>query len=173
MDAKALFKLSYGMYIIGSRKNGKLNAQTANTLFQIAPEPPTVAISINKHNLTHEYIKESRVFSAVILCEDTPLSYIGNFGFKSGRDVNKLEGIAYKMGETGTPIVTDYSVAYLEARVIQEMDVDTHTIFIGEVLDAGIIKEEACMTYDYYHQVKRGTTPKTAPTYKKIEGGTT
>jgi len=165
MNLKALFKLGYGLYVVCSRKGNKLNGQIANTVFQITSEPPTIAVSINKSNLTHEFIKESRVFVASVLSQDTPLSFIGHFGFKSGRDIDKLEGINYKMGETQAPIVTDNTLAYLEARVIQEVDVGTHTIFIGELLGADVIKEGEPMTYAYYHQVKRGTTPKTAPSY--------
>ena len=167
MDTRALFKIGYGMYAIGSGKGDKLNAQIANTVFQITAEPPTVAVSINKNNLTHQYIKESGAFSASVLCQDTPLSFIGKFGFKSGRDTNKLEGVDYKIGETGSPIIIDYAVSCLEAKVVKDVDVGTHTIFVAEVLNAEVIKEEACMTYEYYHQVKRGTTPKTAPTYAK------
>ena len=170
MNLKALHKISYGLYVIGSRKGDKLNGQIANTVFQITSEPPTIAVSINKNNLTHEFIKESKVFSASALCQDTPLSFIGHFGFKSGRDVNKLEGINYKIGETGAPIVLDNAVIYLEAKVTQEVDVGTHTIFIGELVDGEVLTEEECMTYAYYHKVKRGTTPKTAPVYIEEKG---
>ncbi len=153
------------MYVIGSRKGDRLNGQIANTIFQITAEPPTVAVSINKNNLTHEFIKESRVFTASILYQDTPLSFIGHFGFKSGRDMNKLEGISYKIGETKAPVVIENATSYLEVKVNKEVDVGTHTIFIGEVVAADVISEKPGMTYDYYRQVKRGTTPKTAPSY--------
>jgi flavin reductase (DIM6/NTAB) family NADH-FMN oxidoreductase RutF len=172
MNLNALHKLGYGMYIVGSHKGDKLNGQVANTVFQITSEPPTVAVSINKSNLTHEYIKDSRVFSAAILCQATPLPYIGGFGFKSGRDVDKLQGVNYKIGVTKSPIFLDHATAYLEAEVIQDVDVGTHTIYIGRIVAAEILTEDVCMTYDYYHQVKRGTTPKTAPSYiAKEEGG--
>jgi flavin reductase (DIM6/NTAB) family NADH-FMN oxidoreductase RutF len=165
VDLKALYKLGYGLYIVTSLKENKLNGQTANTVFQITSEPPTIAVSINKNNLTHEFIKQSKVLAASILAQDTPLSFIGHFGFKSGRDLDKLSGINYKIGKTGAPLVTDNTLAYLEARVIKEVDVGTHTIFIGELVGAEVIKEGEPMTYAYYRQVKRGTTPKTAPVY--------
>jgi len=150
---------------VTSTKGGRLNGQIANTVFQITSEPPTIAVSINKNNLTWEFIKESGVFAVSVLCQDTPLSFIGNFGFKSGRDVDKLKGFNYKVGQTEAPVVMDHTVSYIEARVTKEIDVGTHTIFIGEVIDADIINEKTCMTYDYYQQVKRGTTPKSAPSY--------
>ena len=165
MNTKALYKLGYGMYVVSSKKGDKLNGQIANTVFQITSEPPTIAVSINKSNLTWEFIKESGVFAVSMLCQETPLSFIGNFGFKSGRETDKLEGINYKIGQTGAPIVMDNANSYLEAKVTKEMDVGTHTIFIGEIVDADVLNEKTCMTYDYYHQVKRGTTPKTASSY--------
>ncbi|MBA7642945.1 High molecular weight rubredoxin [subsurface metagenome] len=165
MDLKALYKLGYGLYIVSSKKSKKFNGQVANTVFQITSQPPTIAVSINKTNLTYEYIKQSRVFTASILAQDTPLAFIGHFGFKSGRDMDKFKGINRKIGVTEAPIVTDHTLAYLEARVTQEVDTGTHSIFIGEVVGAEVINEGEPMTYAYYHQVKRGTTPKTAPSY--------
>jgi len=165
MNLKALYKLGYGLYVVCSKKGDRFNGQIANTVFQITSEPPIIAVSINKDNLTHEFITESKVVAVSVLSQDTPLSFIGHFGFKSGRDMDKLEGISYKTGETQAPVVTDNALAYLEVRVIQEVDVGTHTIFIGELVDADVIKEGEPMTYAYYHQVKRGTTPKTAPSY--------
>jgi ferric-chelate reductase [NAD(P)H] len=173
MDLGALQKLGYGMYIVGSYKDDRLNGQVANTVFQITSEPPTVAVSINKKNLTHEFIKATRVFTASILHETTPLPYIGQFGFRSGRDSDKLKGVAYKRGVTGAPVFTDHAAAYLEAEVLQDVDVGTHTIFIGKIVAAEVLSEDACMTYDYYHQVKRGKTPETAPTHiAENKGGT-
>ncbi|HEU65620.1 MAG TPA: flavin reductase [Chloroflexi bacterium] len=167
MNLKALYNISYGLYVISSRKGDGFNGQIANTVFQVTSEPPTIAVSINKQNLTHEFISESKVLAASILAQDTPLPFIGHFGFKSGRDVEKLKDVNYKLGEAGAPIVLDNSLAYLEARVINQLDVVTHTIFIGEIVGADVLREGEPMTYAYYHQVKRGTTPKTAPSYIK------
>jgi flavin reductase (DIM6/NTAB) family NADH-FMN oxidoreductase RutF/rubredoxin len=165
MNTKALRSLSYGIYVVASQKQGKLNAQIANTVVQVTSEPPTISVCINKQNLTHEFITESKVFTASILSQDTPLSFIGHFGFKSGREVDKLKDINHKLGETKAPIILDHTLAYLEARVIDKVDVGSHTIFIGEVVGADVISEGEPMSYAYYHQVKRGTTPRTAPSY--------
>jgi len=165
VNVKALYKLGYGLYIVSSRKGDRFNGQIANTVFQITSEPPTIAVSINKNNLTHEFITESKVLAVSVLSQDTPLTFIGHFGFKSGRDIDKLDGINYKIGESQAPVVTEHTLAYLEVRVNKEVDVGTHTIFIGELVGAEVIKEGEPMTYAYYHQVKRGTTPKTAPSY--------
>ena len=166
MDPTALYKISYGLYVITSKKGDKINGQTANALIQVTGEPPALAIGINTQNLTNEYIKESGVFAVSIISQDTPLDFIGQFGFKSGRDINKFEKVNYKTGSTGAPLITDNTVAVLEAEVKHQMEVGTHTLFVGEVLDSEVIKEGEPMTYAYYHQVKRGTTPKTAPTFR-------
>lgn len=169
MDLKALYKIGYGMYIVGACKGDKVNAQVANTVFQVTSEPPQLAVAINKKNLTWEYIHDSQAFAASVLDTETPLSFVGRFGFRSGRDINKFEGVNYKKGTTGSPIVLDNAVSYLEVKVNQEVDVGTHTIFIGELVDSEILAEKPCMTYEYYHQVKRGTTPKTAPSFVDIK----
>jgi flavin reductase (DIM6/NTAB) family NADH-FMN oxidoreductase RutF/rubredoxin len=172
MNSKALYKLSYGMYLVTSKKAERLNGQIANTVFQITSEPPAVAVSINRQNLTWEYVKESGVFAVSVLSQDTPLPFIAEFGFKSGRDSDKLIGVNYKAGQTGAPLVLDNASAWLEARVSGVLDIGTHTIFVGEIIDADVLNDNPFMTYDYYRQVKRGTTPKAAPSFveEKMEG---
>ncbi len=165
MNTRALHKLSYGIYVVTSIKDGRLNGQIANTVIQVTAEPPTIAVSINRNNLTWEFIKSSRVFAVSALCEDTPLIFIGRFGFHSGRETDKFEGVEYRLGQTGAPIVLDNAVAFIEARVTQEIDVGTHTIFIGQLVDADIINDKTCLTYEHYHQIKGGKTPKAAATY--------
>ena len=171
MNPKALYKLGYGLYVVTSKKGDRLNGQIANTVFQITSEPATVAVSINKKNLTWEYIKDSGVFAVSVLCQDTPLPFIGRFGFKSGRETDKLAGLDIKMGLTGAPIVLDNAVSYLEAKLTGELDVGTHTVFVGQIVDADVLNDKPCMTYEYYQQVKRGTTPKTAPSYVEEKKG--
>jgi rubredoxin/flavin reductase (DIM6/NTAB) family NADH-FMN oxidoreductase RutF len=165
MNIKALYLVSYGLYLIGSKKGDKLNAQVANTVMQVCSEPVKLATAINKKNYTHELISDSKAFTVSILSKDTPLSFIGDFGFKCGRDVDKLKGVNYKLSKNNIPIVLDNTLAYLGTRLINQVDVGTHTLFIGELVDADIIKEGEPMTYAYYQQVKRGTTPKAAPSY--------
>ena len=165
MDPKAFFKISYGLYVITSKKGDTINGQTANALIQVTSEPPALAIGINNGNLTNEFIKDSNVFAVSILSQETPLDFIGKFGFTSGRDTNKFEQVNYKVGSTGAPLILDNTLSVLEAKVTQHMDVGTHTVFVGEVIGTEVIREGEPMTYAYYHQVKRGTTPKSAPTY--------
>lgn len=165
MNKAAFYKLSYGLYVVSSCSGSKLNGQIANTVFQVTSEPATIGVSINKLNLTHDFISESRKFSVSVLSTATPMEFIGRFGFKCGRDINKFEGVQYRTGITGVPIVTENCVAMLEAEVIGEMDCGTHRIFLGEVKDCDVFSDAEPMTYAYYHAVKGGKAPKTAPTY--------
>lgn len=169
MNTKALHNLSYGLYVVCSKSGDKFNGQIANTVIQVCSEPPTISVAINRNNLTHQYINDSKLLTASILSKDTPLSFIGNFGFKSGRDIDKFKGVNYRLSSNNVPIVTDNALAYLEAKVINQLDVGTHTIFIGELVDADILNDGEPITYAYYQQVKRGTTPKSAPSYIEKE----
>ena len=170
MDSKAFHKISYGLYLVCSKKGDKFNGQIANTVIQVTSDPPKIAVAINKENLTNEFIRESKVLTVSILSKEAPMKFIGHFGFKSGRELDKFEGMHYKVGVTGAPIIIENSIAYLEAKVVGSLDVGTHTVFIGEVVGAEVIDEyEEPMTYAYYHEVKRGKSPKNAPTYIKEE----
>ena len=157
MNPKALHKISYGMYVVSSKKDGKFNGQIANTMFQTTSEPAMVALCINKKNLTHEFIEASKVVTVSVLSTATPMEFIGRFGFKSGRDGYKFDGVNFKVGVTGAPVVLDYAIAYYEAEVVASMD--------AEILD----ETAEPMTYAYYHMVKGGKSPKSAPTYIKEE----
>jgi flavin reductase (DIM6/NTAB) family NADH-FMN oxidoreductase RutF/rubredoxin len=167
MNRAALHKISYGLYIITSGKDGKFNGQIANSLFQVTSNPATIAVSINKENYTHELIKLSRKCTISILSQDTPMPFIGLFGFKSGRNVDKLQNIKTKIGITKMPIVLENAVSYIEVELESELDCGTHTIFVGRVVEADIISNEEPMTYAYYQQVKGGKSSKNAPTFEQ------
>ena len=165
MDLKALYNISYGIYIVSSKKKDRINGQIANTVFQTSSEPATITVCINKKNLTHEFITESRVFAVSVLEQETNMKFIGRFGFKSGRDEDKFKGVNYQIRVTGSPIIMENTLAFIEAEVLMEMDAGTHTLFVGKVVEAENIKKAKPLTYDYYHQIKKGVSPKTAPTY--------
>jgi flavin reductase (DIM6/NTAB) family NADH-FMN oxidoreductase RutF/rubredoxin len=167
MNGQALQKIGYGVYVISSRREGRVNGQIANTAFQVTSAPETIAISINKQNFTHELIQESKVFAVSVLGKTAPMTLIGRFGFKSGRDEDKFPGIQSKTGVTGAPYLLEHTVSYIEAEVIQEMDCGTHTVFLGRVVDGDILSPVEPMTYAYYHEIKGGKSPATAPVYQK------
>ncbi|MCX7703328.1 MAG: flavin reductase [Planctomycetota bacterium] len=167
-DKKALYSISYGVYVVTSYYEGRLNGQIANAVIQVTAEPPKVAIALNKSNLTHSFIEKSRVFAVSVLDAATTLEFIGLFGFKSGREVDKLSQVKYKIGVTGAPVVLENAISYIEAKVEKEMDVGTHTIFVGEVVGGGVLKEGEALTYAEYHR-RKGRAPKAAPTYRPEE----
>ena len=169
MDRAALSKISSGIYIVSSMKDGKYNGQIINSLFRVTAKPLTVAISINRDNLTCDYIRASGVFSVSILAVNTPMAFIGLFGFKSGREVDKFAQVNFKTSAAGVPIVTDHSVAWLEGRIVQELDCGTHIVFIGELTDFDNLADGPPLTYDYYSQIMKGKSPKNAPTYAAKE----
>jgi ferric-chelate reductase [NAD(P)H] len=158
-------KFGYGIYIISSFHGDKLNGQLANTVFQITSNPPQIAISISKNNLTHEMIMDSRRFSVSIVAEAAPIIFIGLFGFRSGRVINKFEKIKYKMGVTGCPLILENCVAALEAKVSGQYDAGSHTIFFGQVINSELFNEDIPMSYDYYQKYLKGKTPKDSPTF--------
>jgi len=165
MNLKALHEISYGLYVVASRRGDKVNGQIANTVFQITSKPPTLAVSINKENYTHEFIKESRSLTVNVLDQEAGMAFIGRFGFRCGRDIEKFDGIRHRLTQLGNPILEEHSTAFLEVKVEKEVDMGTHTVFIGEVTDCEIIREGEPMTYAYYHKVIKGKSPKAAPTY--------
>ena len=164
IDMRALFSMTYGLYVVSTSLDGKLNGQTANAVLQITNEPISVTTCLNKANLTTDMIKESKIFSVAILEQEVPMTFIGRFGFKSGRDIDKFEETKYVLGETGAPMITDWSIANYEAKVTKMMDLSTHVLFIGEVVSANFLKEAVPLTYADYHTNKKGKSPETAPT---------
>jgi len=165
MDITALFTISYGVYIVSATNGKKHNAQIANTLFQINSEPPTLETVINKLNLTHEFLENSEYFGVAVLNTEVLMKYIGRFGFRSGRDSDKFEGIDYKLTPHGIAIPLEYTVSWMECKITKKFDVNTHTIFIGELTDAEVLSHEEPLTYAHYHLVKKGKEPATAPTF--------
>ena len=167
MNKKALFQLSYGVYIVCSQYEENFSGCIINTTTQItAEEKPKISIAINKENYTNALIQKSKKANISVLLQTTPFEFIGKFGFRTGREFNKLDGTNYKMGTNKIPVITENTSAYLECSVLESIDVGTHTLFILEVDDAEILEENSVLTYDYYHNVIKGKTPPKASTYQ-------
>lgn len=165
IDKKALFNFSYGVYIVSTRTGDKMNGQIANAAMQISSSPITIAVSLNKKNLTHDMVAESKKFGVSVVAEDAPLPFIGKFGFKSGRDIEKFEGVEYVTGDPDVPVVKQHCLSAVTAKVIGSIDVSTHTIFVGEVLEGELFSNAKPLSYEDYHIAKNGKSPETAPTY--------
>jgi flavin reductase (DIM6/NTAB) family NADH-FMN oxidoreductase RutF/rubredoxin len=163
---EALFKISYGLFIVASGDKQRGNGFISNTVFQVTAEPPKFAACCNKNNYTCGLIQQSGAFSVSILHTGTSPEIFGRFGYKSGKDTDKFDGMSIKYGETGAPIVMNDCIAYLECKVVQTVDVGTHIIFIGELVASEILDDSKDpITYLYYRQIRKGVAPKNAPTY--------
>ncbi len=149
---KAVRSLSYGLFIISASYEGKDNAQTANTCFQITSEPVQLAIGINKNNYTHELISKSGKFGVSIL-DQNGHGLARNFGYKSGRDKDKFEGIKAHRGQTGV-LLPDEVLGTLEAEVVEQLDAGTHTLFLGKVIAGEYLSQGEPMTYAYFRSKK-------------------
>jgi flavin reductase (DIM6/NTAB) family NADH-FMN oxidoreductase RutF/rubredoxin len=166
INYEALFKLTYGLYIVSSGDVNKGNGFISNTFFQVTSEPARFASCCNKDNFTAGLIQKTGAFSVAVIHQEASADLIGRFGYKSGRDFDKMEGLDVKYGETGVPIVLNDAIAFLECKVIQTIDVGTHWLFIGELVQSALLDDsKEALTYLYYRQVKKGLAPKNAPTY--------
>ena len=166
MQIEAFFKLSYGLYVVSTKSGNTLNGYIANTVFQVTAEPPQLAISCSKDNYSEHLINESGAFSVSILSKDASSKVISTMGYKSGKEAKKFEEFNFIEGQLGTPILTDDCIAWFDCKVVQKLDVGSHILFIGEVIDSKLLDESKDpLTYAYYREVKNGVAPKNAPTY--------
>lgn len=162
----ALVRLTYGMYVVTSRAGDRMNGQVSNALAQVTLEPPRVALSVNKAELTHEFVLESGVMGVSVLAQSAPMDLILLFGFRSGRDTDKFEFVDHRKGVTGVPLLTKDVVAVFEGKVVERVDLGTHTVFVVEVTDGAVLSQAPALTYAYYQEHLRGRTHKNAPTYR-------
>lgn len=153
MDQKALFQLSYGLYVLTAQEDGFDNGCIVNTVIQVTDTPNRLSVTVNKANKTHDMLKNTGVFNVSVLTEKTAFQVIKQFGFQSGRDVNKFQ--EYKQTErsgNGVLYLTEGVNAFISGKVIKEYDLDTHTMFIADITDAQMLSREASLTYDYYQK---------------------
>ena len=165
MDKKVLRNLSYGVYVVTSRDKDKNVGCIANSIMQVTSNPSVIAVSINHDNYTNKVIKENNKFGVSILKETTDAKIIGTFGYKSSKDTDKFDAINFK--EISEIPVLENTCGYMVCKVIDTMETSTHTIFLGEVIEADDYSTENAMTYKYYHENLKGSSPKNAPTYEE------
>lgn len=169
MNYESFFNISYGMYIVstGNRKSKK--AYIANTVFQVSSEPAKLAISAHKDNSSTSMLLESGVFTVSVLKKQTKPELIRELGYKYGNP-DKFSNLEHTYTESGVPLITEDSVAWFECRISARLDVGSHWVLIGDVLQAEeLIPGEEVMTYEYYRQYLKGYSPANAPTYVSPE----
>lgn len=165
MDKNALFRISYGLYVIAARHGQKTNGCIVNTVVQVADNPIRLTVAVNKNNLTRDFIDESGVFTVSVLSRSCSFETIKNFGFQSGRTADKFASATYEsVGTAELPRLVKDCNAYLVCKVYNSQDLGTHTLFFAEVTDAEILNNEKSLTYDYYQdniKPKRPVAPAT------------
>lgn len=167
MNQASLHKLSCGLYLVSSQFEGQSSGCIANTLQQVTSSPVQLSITLNKNNYTEQLIEKSGTFNAVVLSQNVDMDVIRHFGFQSGKDVVKYETVDHKVDSLDIPYIQKHAVSYFTCKVVSTLDVGTHVIFVGEVVEMEILNEEEVMTYAYYHKVKNGATPKNASSYQE------
>lgn len=165
MNTNALFKIGYGLYVLTANENGKDNGCIINTAMQVTSEPCQITICVNKNNYTCEMIQRTKKFNLSILAEGVSFDIFKNFGFQSGKTVDKFTNFsATKRTPNGVLYITENTNAYMSAWVKQEVDLGTHVMFIAQLVDAEILSDKPTVTYDYY---QKHIKPKPQKTEKK------
>ena len=153
VDPTALFKLSYGLFILTAKDGEKDNGCLINTAFQVSENPTRIAISSQKGNLTREIIEKTGEFNLSVLTEDVPFEVIRHFGMQSGRDVDKFaECTEDTRAANGIRYIPKYTNAYISVKVETSTDLDSHTLFIGEITQAKVLSDRPSCTYAHYHK---------------------
>lgn len=165
MNTNALFKISYGLFILTAEENGFDNGCVINTLTQQTGNPCTVSVTVNKSNKTCEMIKSTGKFNVSVISENAPFELFRHFGFQSGRDTEKFRDYPNsERAKNGIYYIPGYTNAYFCCKVKSVTDLGTHLLFIAEVEDAEILSDFESMTYDFYH---KNVKPKPQKTEKK------
>lgn len=166
MDKKAMFQLSYGLFVLSARENGYDNACIINTAIQAASSPNQLSICVNKDNYTHDMIINTHAFTVSILSQAADFDLFRHFGFQSGRNVNKFDSFgSCRRGNNGIYYISEGTNAYISVTVTKTQDLGSHTMFIGEITDMEMLSDVPSATYDFYHKHIK-------PKAQSVEAGT-
>jgi flavin reductase (DIM6/NTAB) family NADH-FMN oxidoreductase RutF/rubredoxin len=150
MDKKAIYKLTYGLFLLSAREGDRDNACVVNTVQQAASDPVRLSVAVINANYTREMISRTGVFNVSVLDKDTPFSAFEQFGFQSGRDTDKLKDYWFKRTDNGLAYFPQFSNAVFSAKVVDHVDLGSHTLFIGELTEAIKLSDVESLTYERY-----------------------
>lgn len=171
IDSKAMFKLSYGLFVLTAREGSRDNGCIINTAGQLTSTPNRIQIAVNKQNFTHDMILRTGIFNVSVLSREATFWVFRHYGFQSGRDVDKFAGLSEDRTANGLRYVEGCTNAVLSGQVISTVDLGTHTLFIADVTEAMVLGSEPSMTYQYYFDhVKPKPEPKKTGWVCKICG---
>ena len=167
MNPTALFKLSYGLFVLTAREGDFDNGCIINTVSQVTSSPNRISITVNKQNKTHDMIAATGRFNVSILTTAAPFDLFRRFGFQSGREVDKFDGWQdAARSENGLLYLTKYANALLSGQVVTQVDLGTHTLFVADLTGAEVLSREPSVTYDYYHANIKPQPAQQAPKTK-------
>ena len=173
MDTKAMYKLSYGLFVCTAVRDSKMNGCITNTAVQVASDPNRISIAINKANYTHDMVKETGICNLSVLSTEASFDTFKHFGFQSGRDVDKFGQDfpvdSYAMAENGIPYITKGTNAYFSLKVEKEVDLGSHTLFICEPVFMTVLSDVPSCTYQFYQD---NIKPKPQPVGETSKGET-
>ncbi len=164
LDPKAMHSLSYGLFVLTAKEGDKDNGCIVNTVIQVTSTPTRIIAVVNKDNYTHDMIIRTGEFNVSVLTTATPFDVFKRFGFASGRDTDKFAGFDEPRSTNGIKYIPQYSNALMSGRVIETVDVGTHTIFIADVTESKVLSKDKSVTYEYYFA---NIKPKPQPEKKK------
>lgn len=164
MDNKAMFNLSYGLFILTAKDGEKDNGCIVNTVGQVTSQPNRISLTVNKANYTHDMILKTKEFNVSVLAENSKFETYKHWGFQSGRNTDKLESISFKRSANGLVYIADETNAFLSAKVVSTLDLGTHTLFIADVTDGEVLSQVPSATYSFY---QNNIKPKPASTEKR------
>lgn len=150
MDNNAMYKISYGLYILSVKEGEKDNGCITNTVVQVTDTPKRISVCLSKQNYTTEMLLRTKMFNVSMLTTDTPFETFKQFGYQSGRDVDKFNCPSPTRSENGIIYASKYGNSYISANVYQTVDVGGHIMFLADVVDAKVLSEKPSVTYDYY-----------------------
>lgn len=155
MDKKSVYKLSYGLFVLTASEGDKDNGCIVNTVIQLTSDPMQIAVTVNKGNLTHDMIKNTGKFNVSVIDNTAPFELFKHFGFQSGRESMKFGTpdsykFAPKYADNGLLYVSAYANAFMSGKVVKEIDLGTHTMFVAQMTDGEVLSDKPSMTYEYY-----------------------
>lgn len=166
MDVTAFFKMSYGLYVVSAEADGQKAGCVINTATQVTAEPARLMVAVHKDNVTTGVIERAGAFTVTAIDMTADMPYIGNFGFRTSADYDKFEKYGCETSAVGSPYSPEHACALFACKVVQTVDVGTHLLFIGDVVDARKLSDEEPLTYTYYHSTLKGKTPPKASSYQ-------
>ncbi len=166
MDLTAFFTMSYGLYVVSSEADGLKAGCIINTATQVTAEPPRMMVAVHKDNVTADVIAKAGKFAVTAIDKTADMPYIGNFGFRSSNTFDKFEKYGEERTGNGCPYSPQHICAVFSCDLVETVDVGTHYLFIGDVVEAERVSDEEPLTYSYYHSTLKGKTPPKASSYQ-------